>query len=311
MIPLRHPQHIRDRAPGDRFLNVPAALLVLIQENVRLIHAPEKVMQISHDVLIRAHQKEAEIVRLARLQFMQWQRVLHVLQVDEFAHFPIGVAGDVHERSIAFRISIEPMHRHHREKLTERPVIEQRLEHGEVAHVLIAERDLEFLHLVRDVIHPFAKLHDQMRDLPVDRLDLRLALQLQQPEVEHRLRLLLDLLRVMERLHAVLPRHVFLQLQHVRQQLRIALGRVDRDGCLVFLDRAKSLHNQHRMMRHDRAPAFTHDRRMRHLLRVADFHDVIHNVARVFVQRVVRRAIESRARPVVVHAQSAADIEIL
>ena len=46
---------------------------------------------------------------------------------------------------------VEPMDRHDREELAERPVIEQRLEDGEVAEVLIAERRLEFLHFFRHV----------------------------------------------------------------------------------------------------------------------------------------------------------------
>ena len=44
-------------------------------------------------------------------------------------------------------VLVEAMDRHDREELPERPVIEQRLEDGEVADVLIAKRSLELLHL--------------------------------------------------------------------------------------------------------------------------------------------------------------------
>ena len=186
-------------------------------------------------------------------------------------------------------------------------MVEQRLEDGEVADVLIAQRDLEFLHFIRDVFHPCAELDDLLRDLPVDRLDLRLALQLQQAEVEHRLRLFLDLLRVVQRLHAILPREIALQIEDVDRAAwdrsptaRIAIG------ALVLFDRAKGLDDEHGMMRHDRASAFADDRRVRHFLGVADLHDVLDDVARVFVERVVRRAVEGRARAVVVHAEAAA-----
>ena len=47
---------------------------------------------------------------------------------------------------------VEAMDRHDREELAERPVIEERLEDGEVADVLIAQRRLEFLHFVRHVL---------------------------------------------------------------------------------------------------------------------------------------------------------------
>ena len=47
-----------------------------------------------------------------------------------------------------------------------------------------------------------------------------LRLEVEQAEVEHRLRLLLDLLRVVQRLHAVLLREVALEIEHVADLLR-------------------------------------------------------------------------------------------
>ena len=64
------------------------------------------------------------------------------------------------------------------------------------------------------------------------------------------------------------------------------------------------------MMGDNRPAAFADDRRVRDFLRVAHFHDVPDDVARVFVQRVIRGAVESRARAIVIHAEPAADIEI-
>ena len=49
------------------------------------------------------------------------------------------------------------------------------------------------------------------------------------------------------------------------------------------------------MMRDDRAPAFAHDRRMRHAFGVADVHDVPDDVVGVFLERVIRRAVEIAA----------------
>ncbi len=63
-------------------------------------------------------------------------------------------------------------------------------------------------------------------------------------------------------------------------------------------------------MRHDRAAAFADDRGMRDALGVADVHDVIDDVVAVLLERVVRRAVETGARAVVVDAEAAADIEV-
>ena len=65
------------------------------------------------------------------------------------------------------------------------------------------------------------------------------------------------------------------------------------------------------MIRGDGAAAFRNDRRMRHLGFVADALDVIDDVVRVFLQRVVDARFEIGLRAVVVDPESAADIHIL
>ena len=101
-----------------------------------------------------------------------------------------------------------------------------------------------------------------------------------------------------------------LHLQNVAHEFVVGLARCHFRGVAVLLDRTKRFHDQNRMVRHDRAPAFTHDRRMRHAFRVAHVHDVPDDIVGVFLEGVVRRAIEARARAVVIHAQSAAHIQI-
>ena len=62
-------------------------------------------------------------------------------------------------------------------------------------------------------------------------------------------------------------------------------------------------------MRDDGASTFADDGRVRHLLRVANVGDVINDVVGVFLQGVIRRAVERRAAAVVIHAQPAAHVE--
>src|SRR5438105_418461 len=64
------------------------------------------------------------------------------------------------------------------------------------------------------------------------------------------------------------------------------------------------------MMCHDRAPAFIHDRRMRDTFGIANVHDVPDNVVRIFLERIIRGAIEIAARSIVIDPEPAADIKV-
>ena len=73
---------------------------------------------------------------------------------------------------------------------------------------------------------------------------------------------------------------------------------------------AQYVEYQHAVIGGDGAPAFGHDGGMRHFGFVADILDVIHNVVRVFLQRVVHAGFEIGLRAVVIDAQAAANVEI-
>ena len=76
------------------------------------------------------------------------------------------------------------MDRHDREKLPERPMIEERLEDGEVADVLIAERRLELLHFFRHEPQSAMHVDDLLRQLPVKGVDLGFRFEVEQPQIE-------------------------------------------------------------------------------------------------------------------------------
>ena len=50
------------------------------------------------------------------------------------------------------------------------------------------------------------------------------------------------------------------------------------------------------MVRDDSSPALANDGRMRDAFGITDFHDIVHDVARIFVERVIRGAVEGRPR---------------
>jgi len=64
------------------------------------------------------------------------------------------------------------MNRHDRKQLTERPMIEQRLENREIANVLIAQRGFELLDFLRNKTQAAMHIHDLLRELPINRVDL-------------------------------------------------------------------------------------------------------------------------------------------
>ena len=78
-----------------------------------------------------------------------------------------------------------------------------------------------------------------------------------------------------------------------------------------FFDGAEDLDHQHAVMGDDGAAAFADDVRVRDLLGVADIADVINDVVGVFLEGVIGGAVEGRAAAVVIHAESAADVDVL
>ena len=74
---------------------------------------------------------------------------------------------------------------------------------------------------------------------------------------------------------------------------------------------AEHVEHQHAVIGDDGAAAFGHDGRMRHAGFVADALDVVDDVVGVLLERVVHARFEVGLRAVVVHAQAAADVDVL
>jgi hypothetical protein len=121
----------------------------------------------------------------------------------------------------------KPMDRHDREQLAKRPMIEQRLEHGEIADVLIAERCFQLLHFVRHITQAAMHVHDLMGGLPVNRVDLRFRFEIEQTEIECLLRFLLDLLDVVQTLKTISAFQPLFHVEDVRYQFVVLFARFD------------------------------------------------------------------------------------
>ena len=95
----------------------------VINVDVRLVRRAEKIVVITHDLLIGAHEHEGEIVRLALDQRVKLEHVLDIVEVNKLIDDAVGVAGDIAERGVLAGWFVQPMNRDNREQLVERPVI--------------------------------------------------------------------------------------------------------------------------------------------------------------------------------------------
>ena len=82
-------------------------------------------------------------------------------------------------------------------------MIEQRLEHREIADVLIAEFRFELLHFLWHITQTAMHVHDLVGNLSVNRVDLRFRFQVEKAEIECLLRFFFDLLDVVQALKAI------------------------------------------------------------------------------------------------------------
>src|SRR6266481_3800294 len=120
---------------------------------------------------------------------MEGERIAHVLKIGKLGNFTVGITSDVNDCTLSIRRSRQAMNRHDRKKLTERPMVEQRLEDRKIADVLIAKRSLELLYFVRQVAQTAMHGDDLLRELPIKGVDLRFRFEFEQAEVERLLRL--------------------------------------------------------------------------------------------------------------------------
>src|SRR6266404_1095634 len=202
------------------------------------------------------------------------------------------------------------MDRHDWEQLSKGPMIEERLEHGEITDVLIAQRSLELSYFVRHVAQTAMHVDDLLRELPVNGLDFCFRFEIEQAEVEHLLRFFLDLLDVVQALDAIAAFEPLLHIKNLGHEFMILFGGLDLQFRRGPFDRTERFHDEHGMVRDDGATALTHDRGMRDTFRIAHIGDVPDDIVGVFLERIIRRTIEVAARAVVIHAKTAANIEI-
>ena len=104
-------------------------ITLFVYVNLRFVWRAEQVVIVAHHFLVSTDQHEGEIVSLVRIDLVEFQHMLNVMQVDELVDYTVGIAGDVAERGELSRRFIQVLDRHDREQLIERPVIGHGLEY--------------------------------------------------------------------------------------------------------------------------------------------------------------------------------------
>jgi len=172
-VVLNGGESLNDSGAFDDFFDVVTGGFFGIEEDVDFVDPAEEVVEVPHDVLIGTHKEEAEVIRFGGLgmavdgEGMEGQSIADILEVDEFPDLPIGIASDVDESRFVSGPFVEPAERHDGEELSPSPVIDEGLEDGEVAEVLVSEAVFEFLDFFGDVVLSSVSLKDGLADFPV------------------------------------------------------------------------------------------------------------------------------------------------
>ena len=128
----------------------------------------KQVVQIAQRFLIGADQENAKIVIVPVQHFMQRKRIPNVMQVDELVDFSVAVAGDVRNDRIALGQFQQPVQRHDREQLIDRPAVRNGLEYGEIAIIDVCDGTFNILQIRRKMLQLLFLFCDLMDGVPED-----------------------------------------------------------------------------------------------------------------------------------------------
>ena len=280
--------------------------------DVHRVGVAEQVVHVTEDFLVGADQEDTQQVVFTLFQRVYRQAGLDALLVDVLLDLAVGVAGQVLQYRAAHRFFVEAVQRQDRQYLADGPGVRQALEHREVADVFIRQLVVEFVeHLAVRTLACFQRVmqaaaHGEVAlfsqgffrqgqfavgvlgghvahvvsGAPVgfgDHLDVGRAEQVHQP------------------LHGFRQAVLVLDLRHF---------------VVVLLD-VGDLHHQHGVVGGQGTAALGEDVRVRQALRVAELLEHAHDDTGVVVHVVVDRAGVARVSTVVVHAQAAADVDVV
>ena len=227
---------------------------------------------------------------------MQRQCALHVAAVDELIHLAIGIACDIAQHGVLCRFLFEPVNRHDRKQLLDRPTVRHALEQGEVTEVRIRKGRVDAFQFLRDRNRARAPASGFFGRSPSkDFSAMQRWSERQISEAEQIERRIERLLRIVVSLRAD-----FADSPSGRFPARSMSGcsgsplQFLRDLFIAHAGYAENVKHQHAMIRGNGASALGHDDRMFHIRFVAHILDVVHDVVRILLQRVIHARFENR-----------------
>ncbi len=243
---------------------------------------------------------------------MQQQRAFDIPPIDELVDLAIRIARDVGQHGGPGGTLVQPVDRHDGKQLIDGPAVGQRLEHGEIAEVRIAQQAIELGQFFRHVVHAVDHAADLAGDGPEQVLGHGSLFQRQVAGAEQIDGRVEPLLGVVKRLEHVARLEFVERVVEVADRLWRRVGDLFGDRHLALLPSdPQHIEQQGTVVRDDRTPAFGNDVGMRHPRIVTDRLDVIHDVVAVLLQRVIDAGGEIGLRTVVVDSQTAAHIHVL
>ncbi len=99
----------------------------------------EEIVNVTKDVLVGAHQEEAEVVGLAFIETMQFERILGSGRRNKPVDLAVRIAGQIDKCCQTCRLFVQTLNRHDRKHLTDGPVIQNGLKHRKVAQILVVQ----------------------------------------------------------------------------------------------------------------------------------------------------------------------------
>src|SRR6266567_3501392 len=167
------------------------------------VGVPKKIVQVAQNLLIGAHQKRRQDVRLAVVDRMQRERALDVAAVDELVDLTVGIARNIAQYRIPRRHFVESMDGHDWKELLDSPTVGHALKEAEVAEIGVRQHAVERFQLLGEVLQFFGHALDAAADAKVQFLGQAALCKRQVAEAEQVERRVERLLRVVKGLEQV------------------------------------------------------------------------------------------------------------
>ena len=206
---------------------------------------------------------------------------------------------------------VQAVDRQDRKELVDGPDVRQRLEDRKVQDVLVGEHRLHVFELLRHFLEGLQVLVDALADLPEEDLALGPILERQVAEVEEREELLLVLDRVVVALAEGLRVDGLVDGRELLQDGRVRVRHAHTAALFDAVGDVEDVRHEDRVVRGHGAAGLGHEHGRGYLLLVADLLDRVDHVIGVLLHGIVHGRVERRFRAVVVHAEAAAEVQVL